>query len=181
VVRDVLTGTTLNAGNLVTSDAGSLKELLQPAALLGLPIVGVVSDAQKSIRNAVAELFPGVPHQLCHFHFLKDIAMPLVDADRGLKTDLKHELRGMKKVEDRVADEVGADADVVKGYTTALRAVLLQDGLPPLDLPGVKIYEELAAISQSLQTCLAKRGRRSWKSCSGLLANTNNTEKPILH
>lgn len=158
VVRQVLT---LNASNLTSSDANDLTELLRPVLALGLPVLGVVSDAQKSIRNAVAGLFPGVPHQACHSHFLLDIAVPTVNEDRALKTDLKPELRGIQQVEQQLAQQMDADAKVIKGYATALRAGLLEDGLPPLDLPGVKIYEHLAAISQSLQKCLANRGSTS--------------------
>jgi len=40
VVREVLTGTTLAAKNLVTSDTSSLMELLRPVSELGLPILG---------------------------------------------------------------------------------------------------------------------------------------------
>lgn len=181
VVREVLTGTTLNAANLATGDAANLTELLRPVLNLGLPILGVVSDAQKSIRNAVAELFPGVPHQLCHFHFLRDIAMLTVNEDRGLKTDLKHEVRGIKKIEERVADRSDPDAEVIRGYTTALRAVLLEDGRPPLDLPGIKIYKKLDAISQSLRKCLAKRGLRFSRSYSRLRSATSSTTRRILH
>jgi hypothetical protein len=51
VVRDVLTGTTLNAANLTSSDATNLTALLRPVLELGLPVLRVVSDAQKSIRR----------------------------------------------------------------------------------------------------------------------------------
>ncbi len=181
VVREVLTGTTLAAKNLVTSDAASLKELLQPIAALGLPILGVVSDAQKAIRLAVEALFPGVPHQLCHFHFLRDIALPAINLDRSLKTDLKIEVRGIKSVEERISDRSDPDSQVVKDYTTALRAVLLEDGRPPFDLPGVKVYESLDEISQSLQRCLEKRGLQNWSDSAKSLCDTSSTEKPTKH
>lgn len=181
VVRDVLTGTTLNAQNLVTSDQASLMELLRPTLALQLPIIGVVSDAQKSIRLAVEALFPGVPHQLCHFHFLRDIAQPTVNTDRALKTDLKKEVRGIKAVEERVKNRTDPEAQVVQGYATALRAVLLEDGLPPLDLPGVRIYEALGAISQSLERCLAKKGRRNFRASCASPNDTSDTGKRTLH
>lgn len=181
VVREVLTGTTLAAKNLATSDTASLKDLLQPIAELGLPILGVVSDAQKAIRLAVEALFPGVPHQLCHFHFLKDIALPTIDSDRALKTDLKIEVRGIKPVEERVADRSDPASQVVKAYATALRAELLEDGRPPFDLPGVKIYEALDQISQSLQRCLAKRGLQNWNGYSELRCDTSSTGKRTNH
>ena len=43
---------------------------------LPVPIAGVVSDGQHSIRKAVAEVAPGVPHQLCQFHYLREAARP---------------------------------------------------------------------------------------------------------
>ena len=48
----------------------------------GVPIVGVISDGQHSIRDAVAEALPGVPHQFCQFHYLREAARPLYEADR---------------------------------------------------------------------------------------------------
>jgi hypothetical protein len=42
----------------------------------------VVSDGQTSIRRAVERALPGVAHQLCHFHFLREAALPIFEADR---------------------------------------------------------------------------------------------------
>src|SRR5437764_5884261 len=39
-------------------------------AALPVPILGVVSDGQQSIGRAVASASPGIPHQLCHSHYL---------------------------------------------------------------------------------------------------------------
>jgi transposase-like protein len=50
--------------------------------------VGVISDGQHSIRLAVAQVLPGVPHQLCQFHFLREAALPVFEADRHLKKEL---------------------------------------------------------------------------------------------
>jgi transposase-like protein len=49
--------------------AGLLREVQQS---LPVPIHGVISDGQHSIRNAVRSTFPDVPHQLCHFHYLRE-------------------------------------------------------------------------------------------------------------
>jgi transposase-like protein len=43
---------------------------------LSVPVHGVISDGQHSIRNAVATALPGIPHQLCHFHYLREAAKP---------------------------------------------------------------------------------------------------------
>ncbi|WP_116062018.1 hypothetical protein [Cohnella phaseoli] len=50
------------------------------------------------------------------------------------------------------------DSEVVKDYLAAVRSVLLEDGTPPLDLPGIRIYETAEVIQASLQACLDKKG-----------------------
>lgn len=154
VVRDALTNTTLAAANLAVSDAAALRALLLPLTQRGIPIRGVISDGFKPIRLVVAELWPGIPHQICQYHILRDIAQPTVEADRALKTTLKQELRGIRAVEQRLQrDPDDPAAPTLTGYTQALRALLLEDGRPPLDLPGVRIYEGLERIVTSLERC----------------------------
>lgn len=67
VVRELQTGLTLLAEHLDDSSQPSLSQhLFEPlkhlAAQLGLGWRGVVTDAQESLRLAVAESLPGVPH-----------------------------------------------------------------------------------------------------------------------
>lgn len=45
---------------------------------LGVPLA-VVSDMGKGIESAVKDVFPGIPHYICHFHFLKAIGTALFD------------------------------------------------------------------------------------------------------
>jgi hypothetical protein len=163
VVRDVLTGITLKAENLIVSDTENIKKLLQSIKDSGVNILGIVSDAQKSIRLAIKDLFPGIPHQYCQFHYLKDIALPLINEDRTLKTDLKHNIRGIKDVEKKIkyqsesADGIlSPELEVIDGYTHALRSILLEDGRAPLDPPGIKVYERLQQVQTSIGNCLKK-------------------------
>ena len=51
--------------------------------------LGVVSDAQESMRLAVAHVLPGVPHQWCQDHVLREVAEPLWEADRHLLVEAK--------------------------------------------------------------------------------------------
>jgi transposase-like protein len=64
-----------------------------------VPVTGVVSDGQRSIRTAVAKALPGVPHQLCHFHYLREAAHPIFEADRHAKKELKKRIRGIRPIE----------------------------------------------------------------------------------
>jgi transposase-like protein len=50
----------------------------------------VISDGQTSIRRAVEQALPGVPHQLCQFHFLREAALPVFEADVKRHPDLRH-------------------------------------------------------------------------------------------
>ena len=52
-------------------------------------VAGVISDGQHPIRQAVARVFPGVPHQLRQFHYLREAALPIYEADRHAKKELK--------------------------------------------------------------------------------------------
>ena len=90
-----------------------------------MPITGVVSDGQESIRKAVAKALDGVPHQLCHFHYLREAAKPISEADRHAKKELKKRVRGIRPIECAVEKEAegedDAAAEVVRGYCAAVR------------------------------------------------------------
>jgi hypothetical protein len=77
VVRDCLSGEILHARSLLSARQGDLAKLLEHVRdALRVPIVGAVSDGQRSVRKAIAAALPGVPHQLCHFHYLREAARP---------------------------------------------------------------------------------------------------------
>src|SRR5690242_7978376 len=100
VIRDCLSGEVLLARRLLSSTAKGLAPLLREVAdAVGVPVVGVASDAQTSIRRAVERALPGVPHQLCQFHFLREAASPIFEADRHAKKELKKPLRGVRPIE----------------------------------------------------------------------------------
>ena len=54
----------------------------------------MISDGQHPIRQAVARVFPGVPHQLRQFHYLREAALPIYEADRHAKKELTKRGRG---------------------------------------------------------------------------------------
>src|SRR5260221_4000505 len=75
VLRDCCSGEVLVAQSLLGATEDDLVPLLEEAATLcqqlNIPITGVITDGQRSIRNAVARALPGVAHQLCHFHYFR--------------------------------------------------------------------------------------------------------------
>ena len=100
VLRDCLSGTVLLARSLLSGTAEDLTVLLREVVeAMGVPVAGVISDGQHSIRKAVATVLPEVPHQLCHFHFLREAALPIFEADRPAKKELKKAVRGVRPIE----------------------------------------------------------------------------------
>jgi hypothetical protein len=94
VVREVQLAVTLMAEIVETADHQTLAtRLLEPIKAWGLPVKGIISDAQESIRLVVAQVWPDQPHQNCQFHCLKEAGRPTAEADRALKTRLKKKLR----------------------------------------------------------------------------------------
>ncbi len=98
VLRDVLSGEVLLARSLLSSAQDDLAKLIgEVREALEVPIAGVVSDGQTSIRNAVKQALDGVPHQLCQFHYLREAALPVYEADRHAKVRLKTRTTTLQK------------------------------------------------------------------------------------
>ncbi len=159
VLRDCLSGEVLLATSLLSATQADLAALLQQvAASVGVPITGVISDGQHSIRRAVQRALPDVPHQLCQFHFLREAASPVYEADRHIKKELKKRLRGVRPIERAVEGREDAEARAVQGYGAAVRSALTDDGRPPLAASGLQLHDRLTAVAASLER-VAKKGR----------------------
>ena len=159
VLRDCLSGEVLLAKSLLSAAAEDLGALLSAvASALPVPIVGVVSDGQRSIRRAVERTLPGVPHQLCHYHYLREAALPIYEADRHAKKVLKKHVRGIRVLERQVESRTDPEAEVVRGYCAAVRSALTDDGPAPLSASGLHLHERLSEIQGSLER-VEKRGR----------------------
>jgi hypothetical protein len=161
VLRDCLSGEVLLARSLLSSTEADLAALIEEVKA-GLdrgpgegpvPVAAAVSDGQHSVRNAVARALPGVPHQLCHFHYLREAARPLYEMDRHAKKELKKQVRDVRPIERAVEARAAAgdaQAAAVLGYCSAVRSAVTDDGRPPLEASGLKLHERLAAVAASL-------------------------------
>jgi hypothetical protein len=161
VLRDVLTGEVLLARSLLSSTRDDLAQLLREVkGALEVPIAGVVSDGQTSIRKAVAIALEGIPHQLCQFHYLREAALPVYEADRHAKVRLKKKVRGIRPIERKVEGRRDGEAEVIRGYCAAVRSALTDDGRPPLEASGLKLRDRLAKVAESLDHVAGERGSR---------------------
>jgi hypothetical protein len=162
VLRDCCSGEVLLARSLLGATEQDLVPLLEDVAAtcqaLQIPIKGVISDGQHSIRKAVAHALPDVPHQLCHFHYFREAAKPMAEADRHAKKELKKQVRGVRPIERALEKRSDEEAEVVRGYCLAVRSTLTDDGQPPLDAAGLRLHDRLQAILTSIARIEEKRG-----------------------
>jgi hypothetical protein len=171
VVRDCLSGEVLLARSLLSEAEEELIGVLREVRdLLPVPVAGVVSDGQRGLRHAVAAVFPDIPHQLCQYHYLREAAKPIYEADRHAKTELKALVRDIRPVERMMENllagrrgtapacpvyisELGDEEyHIVQDYCLAVRSALTDDGQPPLCASGLRLHDRLSAIAASLQS-----------------------------
>ncbi len=158
VVRECLSWEVLLARSLLSGTEESLAGLLREVAGgLPVPVSGVVSDGQHPIRRAVARVFPKVPHQLCQFHYLREAAKQVYEADRHAKKELKKRVRGVRPIEREVEDREDPEAEAVRGYCLAVRSAITDDGRPPLAASGLKLHDRLSTIRDSMER-VGKKG-----------------------
>ena len=162
VLRDCLSGMVLLARSLLGATQSELVALIREATAalpVPVPVVGVISDGQHSVRKAVRAALSGVPHQLCHFHYLREAARPVFEADRHAKKELKKRVRGVRPIERALEERTDPDAEAIRGYCLAVRSAVTDDGRPPLAASGLKLHARLAAIHASLRRVEEKGGR----------------------
>lgn len=159
ILMDTQTGRVLHAAILHSSAKEDLAPLLENVKAMGLPVLAVVSDNQRAFKLAVAEVFPGVPHQLCHYHVLRAASKPTVELDRNLKKRIKSRVRGIRPVERsvqrrRMGGEDSVRLDLVAEACKTLRALLKHKMPYPLKPGGLIFYEKLRELDATLQRCL---------------------------
>jgi hypothetical protein len=158
VVRECLSGEVLLARSLLSATEQSLRELLQEVVEgLEVPVAGVISDGQHPIRRAVARVLSGVPHQLCQFHYLREAAKEVYEADRHAKKELKKRVRGVRPIERELEGTEDPEVKAMRGYCQAVRSAITDDGRPPLSASGIKLHERLGAIHDSIEYVGTKR------------------------
>lgn len=179
VVRDCISGEVLLARSLLSATEKDLAPLLREVKrALTVPVTGVISDGQRSIRNAVASALRGIPHQLCQFHYLREAAKPIYEADRHAKKELKKRVRGVRPIERNIEGRTDVEAKAVKGYCAAVRSSITDDGRPPLSASGLKLHGRLTAIRDSLDRARQKGGSATSSSGSRLSSPARSKRRP---
>ena len=171
LVRDVLTGRLLTAENVTDSTKERLKQVLAPVVALDLPVIGVISDAQPTELQAVADLWPQAPHQICQFHAIREAGRLIYNADHRVKTDMRmrmqqktHEYRQnmhkrLKEAEEKKEENQQEleQFHILEEYAAMVEGALNLDSLTPFQYGGLAMQEALTKIQTSLEK-LEKKG-----------------------
>ncbi len=165
LVRDLLTGRLLTAENTTSNTKETIKRVLAPVVALGLPILGVISDAQESQLQAVAELWPGTPHQICQFHAIREAGRLIYVWDHRIKTDMRirmqqktHEYRqDLSRRRQQTQGEEASQLAILDEYAATVEGTLNLDSTAPFEYAGLAMEEGLQQIHSSLER-LEKRG-----------------------
>ncbi len=100
VILDHLSGELLCGFTARDIDAKELAARIRTVASLGIPVVGVATDGEPVVVEAVKLALPGVPHQLCQFHFLRNFGKGVTNLDHELSHALSVDLKGLSRFEE---------------------------------------------------------------------------------
>jgi hypothetical protein len=98
LVWDALSGTPLFGERKPFRGEDDLVPLLERARAMEVVVLGVVTDKEKGLVPAVERVFPGVPYQFCHTHFLKNCAKPLHGDLTSLQASVQRRAEAVRKV-----------------------------------------------------------------------------------
>ncbi len=136
LVRELLSGATLRCGWMSQQNQAAFVHFLQPIADLGLRVTSVMSDKQSGLLPAVAEVFPQAKHAFCQSHYLRNIAIPVAEADEAMKVRLRQKVRAAigqhirqeDAVEEGVLTITGVIPSPLEGSAKTSEPVLLENG-----------------------------------------------------
>ena len=165
VQREAISGEVLYAERKLARGQPDLVPMLRRsadlAAQIGVRILGVVSDKEKGLVPAIAEVFPGIPHQFCQTHFLSNLAGPLKRDDQELAQAAKQTVLAVRKVQraiergfPQVAGETGSAAP-----KPSAGAVAAEPGRATCDQRSLAEATVVAALARAGTTAGMVSGR----------------------
>ena len=115
--------------------------------------------------QAVEQLWPKVPHQVCQFHALREASRPAYEIDRTIKKQMRKALQPKlkdvrKQLEQHVKQAPPAEAEqlaVLDDYALGIITALNFDGRLPFEYPAVAAASALDEVASSLDR-LGKKG-----------------------
>lgn len=165
--RDEFTGLKIHSKRLTSESTKQIKACListkqRIETELGVEVIGIISDAHPKQRKAIAEVFPGVPHCLCHYHFYKYVFRAPKELDSNLMTQTRKFLRGLyylnkEKIYANQGKHWEPNFSFTKDVLTVLRSLSNWKSRPKDPyFVGAELFSRLADVLVLLEKLIAK-------------------------
>jgi hypothetical protein len=160
LVRELLSGVTLHCGWMSQQNQAAFVRFLQPIADLGLQVTAVMSDKQSGLLSAVAEVFPQARHAFCQSHYLRNIAIPVAEADEAMKMLLRKDVRAAIGQHIRQEDVVAEGVLTITGVLPSPVEASARVSEPVLSKDSEQVHDTiLRDISRRIRYLLTLKGR----------------------
>jgi hypothetical protein len=176
LVIDILSKEPLFGQEMVCRSAEDLVPFISQIKQIDVPILGVVSDKERALVPAIAEALPGVPHQFCQVHYLKNAAKPIDDDLVALGAEIRETEEKLRKFQrtlsrqqkraQKTGEPLAEDLRVAQQLCEAARAEARRHGRAPLEPPAVKRHRGLQKVSEAVADARQKKGARGRTSRS---------------
>jgi hypothetical protein len=95
---DAISGTPLFGERKTYRGQEDLVPVLERVRAMDVPLIGVVTDKEKGLVPAVEEVFPEVPYQFCHTHFLRNCAKPMQGDLSALQASVRRRTEAVREI-----------------------------------------------------------------------------------
>ncbi len=168
VVRELKKERVWFAEPLVSSSNNEVQELFKRAKAqceqLGVKVRCWMTDKQAAFVSGIKKIFPDAEHRYCQNHFIRDFAQAMTEIDSKAKVQMRKKVRGLCTIEKEVIEKqkskkvTEVEARVVLDYCTAIKGILKDGKGGPLRPLGLRMYEGLQEVYDSLETNLLQEG-----------------------
>jgi hypothetical protein len=140
---------------LISATADEVRRLIRRAKgwaeSLDKPVALWLSDKQDASVTGIAAEFPDVAHRSCDNHFLRDLAKPVTGADSHTKVQMRHKVRGLRRIAQAVLARQEVEAGEGRGADSPGGAVPATAAAanPPaaaVDPAGAVVLDSCAAV-----------------------------------
>lgn len=155
---DVVSNRVLAIDVLKSANAGALHDIVARIEReFGVPIIGFISDKQRSIVKMHDKYFPEVPHQYCQFHFLRNMWVHLEKRDDHVNKELRKTINELYiiSVNKTVKVKIGDDGKVsVREYfdsvASDLKKIVRRRSKIFERLRGVEAFKNISRYSSEI-------------------------------
>ena len=123
--------------------------LMDVKRILGVPVIAVISDGQRSIAGAVRRVFPRIRHQFCQFHYLRNISMRACGADRNLAKKIRSRIRSLFHYR-KSRNPRRKPSERLRRMGEIIYSIISTRARYPRVFAGIEIYEALKRLLENL-------------------------------